>query len=250
MQSGEKLLVEAYAVIWVLVFGMLLFSWRRQKKMDERIAGLEQAVTAARRTAANRRPPTGRRADARLWANNPAARDLYPERAAPGACDGLHPRGSRGSGGARPAAAQDEGVMEERVVDFALSDEHKALIEAARRFTKERIIPIAAECDRESRFPMDVFKEAWELGLVNVTCPAEYGGPGMGEVENSLMVEELAYGCTGIQTSILANVLALTPIKLGGSEEQKKKYLGMLAASRLWRATRRRSPTPGATWRA
>jgi CcmD family protein len=51
MQSGEKLLVEAYAVIWVLVFGMLLFSWRRQKKMDERIAGLEQAVTAARRTA-------------------------------------------------------------------------------------------------------------------------------------------------------------------------------------------------------
>jgi len=56
MQSGEKLLVEAYAVIWVLVFGMLLFSWRRQKKMDERIAGLEQAVTAARRTAAKPAP--------------------------------------------------------------------------------------------------------------------------------------------------------------------------------------------------
>lgn len=48
MQSGEKLLVEAYAVIWVLVFAMLLLSWRRQKKMDERIAGLEQAVAAAR----------------------------------------------------------------------------------------------------------------------------------------------------------------------------------------------------------
>jgi CcmD family protein len=48
LQSGEKLLVEAYSVIWVLVFGMLLFSWRRQRKMDERIAGLEQAVTAAR----------------------------------------------------------------------------------------------------------------------------------------------------------------------------------------------------------
>jgi hypothetical protein len=50
----------------------------------------------------------------------------------------------------------------DNVVDFSLSDEHKALIETARRFTKERIIPIAAECDRESRFPMDVFKEAWE----------------------------------------------------------------------------------------
>jgi CcmD family protein len=56
MQSGEKLLVEAYAVIWVLVFGMLLFSWRRQKKMDERIADLEKAVIAARRTAVKTAP--------------------------------------------------------------------------------------------------------------------------------------------------------------------------------------------------
>ena len=52
LQSGEKLLVEAYAVIWVLVFVMVLFSWRRQRKMDDRIAGLEQAVAAARREAA------------------------------------------------------------------------------------------------------------------------------------------------------------------------------------------------------
>jgi acyl-CoA dehydrogenase len=116
------------------------------------------------------------------------------------------------------------------VIDFSLSDEHKALIEEARRFTRERVIPVAAECDRDSRFPMDVFKQAWELGFVNVTCPSEYGGPGMGELENTLVVEELAYGCTGIQTSLFANVLALTPIKLGGSEEQKKKYLGLLAS--------------------
>ena len=114
--------------------------------------------------------------------------------------------------------------------DFSLSEEHKALIDTARRFTKERITPIAAECDRASRFPMDVFKEAWELGLVNPTCPAEYGGAGMGELENALIVEELAYGCTGIQTSFLANGLALTPIKLAGTEEHKKKYLGMLTA--------------------
>ncbi len=116
------------------------------------------------------------------------------------------------------------------MIDFSLSDEHKALIEEARRFTRERVIPVAAECDRDSRFPMDVFKQAWELGFVNVTCPSEYGGPGMGELENTLVVEELAYGCTGIQTSLFANVLALTPIKLGGSEEQKKKYLGLLAS--------------------
>jgi len=114
------------------------------------------------------------------------------------------------------------------VIDFSLSEEQKALVETARRFTKERIIPVAAEADRESRFPMAVFKDAWEIGLVNTCCPAEYGGSGMGEVENALLTEELAYGCTGIQTSITANVLALTPIKLGGTEEQKKKYFGLL----------------------
>jgi acyl-CoA dehydrogenase len=116
------------------------------------------------------------------------------------------------------------------MIDFQVTDEQKALIETARRFTREQIIPIAAECDRDSKFPMDVFKRAWEIGLVNTTCPAEYGGAALGELENAMMTEELAYGCSGIQTSILANVLTLTPIKLAGSEEQKKKYLGMLTS--------------------
>lgn len=116
------------------------------------------------------------------------------------------------------------------MVDFLLSEEHKSLIETARRFTKERIIPVAAECDRDARFPMDVFKAAWEIGLVNPCIPEEYGGAGMGEFENALITEQLAYGCAGIQTSLTANQLALTPIKLGGTDEQKKKYLGMLTA--------------------
>jgi acyl-CoA dehydrogenase len=114
--------------------------------------------------------------------------------------------------------------------DFSLSEEHKALIDMARRFAKERVMPHAAEWDREAHFPMDVFKAAWEIGLINPTVPAEYGGAGMGEVENALIAEELAYACSGFETSCMANGLALTPIKLGGNEEQKKKYLGMLTA--------------------
>jgi len=116
------------------------------------------------------------------------------------------------------------------MIDFELSEEQKALVDTARRFTREKIIPIAAECDRDAKFPMDVFRAAWEIGLANSTCPVEYGGSGMGELENAMITEELAYGCSGIQTSILANVLALTPIKLAGNEEQKKKYLGMLTS--------------------
>jgi acyl-CoA dehydrogenase len=116
------------------------------------------------------------------------------------------------------------------MIDFQVTEEQKALIDTARRFTREQIIPIAAECDRDARFPMEVFKRAWEIGLVNTTCPAEYGGAALGELENAMMTEELAYGCSGIQTSILANVLTLTPIKLAGTEDQKKKYLGMLTS--------------------
>ncbi len=116
------------------------------------------------------------------------------------------------------------------MLDFSLSEEQKALIDTARRFARERIIPVAAECDRDSRFPMDVFRAAWEIGLVNPTIPPEYGGAGMGELEHTLLTEELGYGCTGIQTSITANQLALTPIKLAGTEDQKKRYFGLLTS--------------------
>jgi acyl-CoA dehydrogenase len=131
------------------------------------------------------------------------------------------------------------------VVDFSQSEEHKGLIEMARRFTKERITPIAAECDQKSIFPMDVFKEAWSIGLVNPTIPTEYGGAGMGELENTLICEELAYGCIGIETSFLANGLALTPIKLAGSEDQKKKYLGMLTAEPIMASYATTEPDAG-----
>jgi acyl-CoA dehydrogenase len=114
------------------------------------------------------------------------------------------------------------------MIDFELTEEQKALIDIARRFAREKIIPVAPECDRKSEFPMDVFREAWKIGLVNPTLPAEYGGPGLSDLDSVLVTEELAYGCSGIQTSITANTLGLTPIKLAGSEEQKKKYLGML----------------------
>jgi len=116
------------------------------------------------------------------------------------------------------------------MIDFELTEEQRALIDTARRFARERIIPVAAECDRKSEFPRDVFKAAWEIGLVNPTLPAEYGGAGLSDLECVLITEELAYGCSGIQTSMTGNTLGLTPIKLAGSAEQKKKYLGWLAS--------------------
>jgi len=131
------------------------------------------------------------------------------------------------------------------MLGFSLTEEQQALVEMAKRFAKERIVPIAAECDREGRFPKDVFEAGHELGLINPTVPAEYGGAGLGELDNALIAEQLAYGCTGIQTSMLANTLALTPIKLAGSHEQKTKYLGMLTAGPVFAAYCTTEPTGG-----
>lgn len=131
------------------------------------------------------------------------------------------------------------------MLGFNLTEEQQALVDMAKRFTKERIIPIAAECDREARFPREVFEAGHELGLINPTVPAEYGGAGLGELDNALIAEQLAYGCTGIQTSMLANTLALTPIKLAGSEEQKAKYLGMLTAGPVFASYCTTEPTGG-----
>jgi acyl-CoA dehydrogenase len=131
------------------------------------------------------------------------------------------------------------------MLNFHLSEEQSALSETARRFAKERIIPAAAQADRDAQFPRDVFEEAWRLGLINTTLPPEYGGAGLGELDNAIITEQLAYGCTGIQTSMLANTLAGTPIKLAGNEAQKKKYLGLLTSEPKFAAYCTTEPSGG-----
>jgi acyl-CoA dehydrogenase len=118
--------------------------------------------------------------------------------------------------------------------DFEPTEEQQALIDTTRRFVKERIIPIAAACDRESRFPKDVFEEGHKIGLVNPTIPTEFGGPGLSDLEATL-----------IQTSFTAHTLALSPIKLAGSPEQKKKYLGWLASEPINAAYATSEPSMG-----
>lgn len=131
------------------------------------------------------------------------------------------------------------------MLSFDLSEEQKALQQTARQFAKDKIIPVAAECDRQSKFPKDVFKQAWELGLVAPTIDESYGGIGIGELDHTLITEELAYGCTGIQTSLAANALAATPIIIAGSEAQKKKYLGMLTSEPIFASYATTEPAAG-----
>ena len=118
-------------------------------------------------------------------------------------------------------------------VNFELSDEQKEYQQTARKFAREVIVPAAEHHDKTGEYPWGVIKQAWELGLINMHIPQENGGLGLGIFDTCLVTEELAYGCTGIQTAIEANSLGQMPVILAGNAEQKKKYLGRMMEETL-----------------
>jgi acyl-CoA dehydrogenase len=111
------------------------------------------------------------------------------------------------------------------MIDFSLSDEQQQLRALAREFAEKEIVPRAAHHDQTGEFPRDICRKAWDLGLMNTHIPEPYGGPGLGVLDGCLIAEEIAWGCTGIGTAMEANTLAEAPVIVGGSEEQKKRFL-------------------------
>lgn len=114
------------------------------------------------------------------------------------------------------------------MIDFTLTEEQQAMREMAHDFAEKEIRPVAWEYDRDATWPEDILKKAWELGLMNNHVPPEYGGTGLGYVDGAILEEEIAWGCSGIGTSLSCNGLASAPVLLGASEELKKEYVGRL----------------------
>jgi acyl-CoA dehydrogenase len=110
-------------------------------------------------------------------------------------------------------------------MDFSLSTEQREIRELAMKFAKNEMIPHAQEFDEKGIFPTDIFKKAWDLGLINTCIPVEYGGAGFTGLDGVVIGECLAYGCMGMNSSFMANDLALLPIVIGGTDEQKEKFL-------------------------
>ena len=127
-------------------------------------------------------------------------------------------------------------TMASQNVSFGLSEDQLAIQELARKFTEDEIIPIAAHHDRTGEYPTELIRKAWELGLVNTHVPQKYGGLGLGVFDASLVSEELAYGCSGIQTAIEANGLAEAPLIVAANDFQMKKYLGRMTEEPLMAA--------------
>jgi len=111
------------------------------------------------------------------------------------------------------------------VINFELNQEQKEIHEMAMKFARQDMIPNSAEYDQKSEMPMQILEKAWSLGLVNTCIPTSFGGTGFSTMDSMIITEALAYGCLGMNTAIMANDLAILPIVIGGSEEQKERFL-------------------------
>ncbi len=95
----------------------------------------------------------------------------------------------------------------------------------AHEFAAKEMRPNAARYDKGHEFPADVMQKAFEVGFISCQIPKEYDGGGLSDLDTVIISEELAWGCAGMYTTIMASSLAFTPIILFGSDEQKKKFL-------------------------
>jgi acyl-CoA dehydrogenase len=111
-------------------------------------------------------------------------------------------------------------------ISFELNDEQKMLQKMARDFAADEIIPKAEHHDRTAEFPTDIVRKGQQIGLVGLNIPEAYGGAGASVLDECIVAEELAYGCSGISTAMNINNLASLPISLAGSDQQKQYWLG------------------------
>ncbi len=111
-------------------------------------------------------------------------------------------------------------------LNFELTEEQQMLQKMARDFAAQEIIPQAAHFDQTAEFPIDIIDKGRRIGLVNLNIPEEYGGPGASVLDECIVGEELAYGCSGISTAMSVNNLSSLPIRLAGTDAQKAHWLG------------------------
>jgi len=115
-------------------------------------------------------------------------------------------------------------------VDFELSEEQQAFRDAARQFATKALAPHAARWDAEATFPKDVIREAGALGFCALYTPEAVGGLGLSRLDASLIVEELAAGCTSTAAFITIHNMALWMIATFGTERIRSDWGPALAS--------------------
>ena len=113
-------------------------------------------------------------------------------------------------------------------MDFSLNREQELIRKMIAEFTENEVKPIAAEIDRTHEFPAENIRKMFQLGIMGMTVPREYGGAGADQVSAAIVTEELAKACASTSDIVAGHTLCCVPILEHGTEEQKRKYLPML----------------------
>ncbi|MBC8716203.1 isovaleryl-CoA dehydrogenase [Ochrobactrum sp. Marseille-Q0166] len=114
-------------------------------------------------------------------------------------------------------------------MNFGLGEEIEALRDTVRRFAESRIAPLAADTDRNNAFPMHLWRELGDLGVLGITASEDYGGAGMGYLAHCVAMEEISRASASIGLSYGAHSnLCVNQITRNGSAEQRAKYLPKL----------------------
>ena len=116
-------------------------------------------------------------------------------------------------------------------MEFDFREEEQMLQQLVREFAENEIRPMAAEIDRDGRFPIETIHKAAELGLTGINVPDQYGGAGLRSLATVIAIEEISRCCaaTGVILSV-NNSLVCDPVLKFGSEEQKQRILKPLAS--------------------
>jgi alkylation response protein AidB-like acyl-CoA dehydrogenase len=118
-------------------------------------------------------------------------------------------------------------------MDFELSEAQKLIQSTAHRIAKEVVAPRAAEIDETGIYPEDVFAALKDVGLLSTAFPEQYGGSGAGMLALVLAVEEIAKYCCSSGLMLLLTMLPTQPIMIGGTEEQKQKWIPPIARGEM-----------------
>jgi isovaleryl-CoA dehydrogenase len=111
-------------------------------------------------------------------------------------------------------------------MDLSLSDEERELREAARRFARREIAPVADRMDREDYFPRDVFRRLGEQGFLGITVPAEFGGLGLSYLAQAIVLEEIARVSPALALSVGAHSnLFADNLARNGTDAQRRLAL-------------------------
>jgi len=131
-------------------------------------------------------------------------------------------------------------------MDFELTDEQELIREAVREFAETEVAPIAAELDRDHRFPHELLPKMADLNLMGMPFPEKVGGAGADEVSYVIAVEELSRACASTGVIVSAHTsLATWPIYKFGTPAQHERYLHDLASGRTLGAFALTEPAAG-----